>query len=222
VRLVDNRGMSETLAIIGTGNVGAALGIRLAGAGHSVRFGVRPGKDQGELLDQVAAVGGHAEVMSPIDAAAASEIVFLAVPAKAAVEAARALELSLGKILVDCTNPLRWDAGPIWTPPAAGSTTAELDEALPGVRVIKAFNGFGSEFHADPNLGDAAVDVFMAGDDMTAKIQLSLLVRKAGFSPVDAGPLRNAALLENLAVLWIHLATVGGRGRQFAFKLLER
>lgn len=220
--MADNRGMSETLAIIGTGNVGAALGVRLAGAGHPIRFGVRPGKDHGELLDQVASVGGRAEVMSPIDAAAASEIVFLAVPAKSALEAARALELAPGKILVDCTNPLRWDAGPVWTPPAAGSVTAELAEALPGVRVIKAFNGFGSEFHADPNLGDVAVDVFMAGDDMPAKIQLALLVRKAGFSAVDAGPLRNAALLENLAVLWIHLATVGGRGRQVAFKLLER
>ena len=41
----------------------------------------------------------------------------------------------------------------------------------------------------------------------------------AGFAPVDAGPLRNAAVLENLAMLWIHLATVGGQGRAFTFKM---
>jgi NADPH-dependent F420 reductase len=214
--------MSETLAIIGTGNVGKALGIRLAGAGHPIRFGVRAGKDGSELLDQVTSVSGRAELASPSEAAAAAELVFLAVPANAAVEAARALNLGPGKILVDCTNPVRWEAGPVWTPPTAGSVSAALAEALPDVRVIKAFNGFGAEFHADPHLRDASVDVFMAGDDKPAKDQLARIVRNAGFAPVDAGPLRNAALLENLAVLWIHLATVGGHGRQFAFKLLER
>jgi NADPH-dependent F420 reductase len=212
----------ETLAIIGTGNVGASLGVRLAAAGHRILFGTRKDKVGGELLDRVAAVDGHAETVSPMEAAAAASIVFLAVPAPAAVEAARGLELGLGKILVDCTNPVRWDAGPVWAPPTAGSVTQALHEALPGVRVVKAFNGFGAEFHADPKLGDTAVDVFMAGDDMTAKIQLSMIARNAGFSPVDAGPLRNAGLLENLAVLWIHLATVGGRGRGVALKLLER
>ena len=45
---------------------------------------------------------------------------------------------------------------------------------------------------------------------------------KAGFSPIDAGPLRNASVLENLAMLWIHLALVGGKGRDVAFKLLHR
>ncbi len=213
---------TETLAIIGLGNVGAALGVRLAGAGHPIRFGARPGKDHGELLDNVTSVGGQAVVVSPAEAAAEASIVFLAVPATAAIDAARELDLAPGKILVDCTNPVGWDKGPIWTPPAAGSIAAALAEALPQVRVIKAFNGFGAEFHADPKLGDTAVDVFMAGDDMPSKIQLALLSRKAGFSPVDVGPLRNAALLENLAVLWIHLATVGGRGREVAFKLLDR
>lgn len=213
---------SETLAIIGTGNVGASLGMRLAGAGHAIRFGTRTSKDGSELLDRVTSVNGRAEFVSPMEAAAAAPIVFLAVPANAALEAARGLELAPGKILVDCTNPVRWDGGPIWAPPPAGSVAQALAEALPGVRVIKAFNGFGAEFHADPKLGDTAVDVFMAGDDMPAKIQLAMIARKAGFSAVDAGPLRNAGLLENLAVLWIHLATVGGRGRNAAFKLLER
>jgi hypothetical protein len=39
---------------------------------------------------------------------------------------------------------------------------------------------------------------------------------------IDAGPLRNAALLESLATLWMHLAMKGGQGRHVAFKLLKR
>jgi len=36
------------------------------------------------------------------------------------------------------------------------------------------------------------------------------------------GPLRNATLMESLAVLWLHLAMKGGQGRHVAFKLLKR
>ena len=50
----------------------------------------------------------------------------------------------------------------------------------------------------------------------------SALARSLGYDPVDVGPLRNAQHLESLAILWIHLATVGKRGREFAFKTLAR
>ena len=39
---------------------------------------------------------------------------------------------------------------------------------------------------------------------------------------VDAGPLRNARLLEAHAMLWIGLALNRGLGRDFAFALLRR
>ena len=39
-----------TIAIIGVGNVGANLGIRLTGSGYDVVFGVRGDKDLTELL----------------------------------------------------------------------------------------------------------------------------------------------------------------------------
>jgi hypothetical protein len=43
-----------------------------------------------------------------------------------------------------------------------------------------------------------------------------------GFHAVDAGPLRNAGALENMAVLWIQLAMSGGAGRHFAFQIVGR
>jgi hypothetical protein len=61
--------------------------------------------------------------------------------------------------------------------------------------------------------------VFLAGDDAEAKKLVSDVASAAGFRPVDAGPLRNAPLLENLGILWIHLATVGGQGRTFTFAM---
>lgn len=208
-----------SLAIIGKGNVGSSLGARLGAAGYPVTFGVRAGSDPGDLLQRVPG----AQIATPEAAAAGADVIFLAVPGPVAVDAARALGDLSGKVLVDCNNPVRWDAGPVWNPPPEGSLTQALAAALPGTRVLKAFNTFGAEYHADPAIdAETAIDVFIAGDDVDAKTALTGIAQRAGFATVDAGPLRNAPVLENLAVLWIHLALAGGQGRDIAFKMLRR
>jgi predicted dinucleotide-binding enzyme len=125
-------------------------------------------------------------------------------------------------VVVDCNNPLVWKEGPVWSPPAEGSLAAAIAKVAPGARVVKAFNTFGAEHHADPKLTGKSATVFLAGDDADAKQVVSDVAVKAGFTTVDSGPLRNAAVLENVAMLWIHLATVGGQGRDFAFAMQRR
>jgi predicted dinucleotide-binding enzyme len=200
------------IAIIGAGKVGRALGGRLVASGLDVTFGLKDGADASGLAARSAPAA---------EAARLADVVFLAVPGDVAVAVARTLPLA-GKVVVDCNNPVRWDAGPVWTPPPQGSLAAAIAHAAPGARVVKAFNQFGAEFHANPTLGATTADVYLAGDDAEAKQTVSSIAATAGFTPIDAGPLRNAAVLENLATLWIHLATVGGQGREVAFKLLHR
>lgn len=210
---------SKKIAIIGTGNVGAAIGTHLAQSGHSVVFGSRR---PGELSDLLAKAGPNASAKLPLEAAAGAEVILLAVPAAAAVEAAKSLGDVTGKVLVDCNNSVRWDKGPVWNPPAEGSLTAAIAKAVPGARVVKAWNTFGAEFHADPKTADGPADLYMAGDDAEAKALVGQIGESAGYRPVDAGPLRNAAVLENLAILWMQLAVVGGQGRGFAFRMARR
>ena len=214
--------MSEQrqIAIIGAGNVGMALGKRLSASGMSVAYGLREGK---ELPEAASTFAVAPQAMSVQEAAAWGDVIFLAVPGNVAVDAALSLGDIKGKVLVDCNNPVRWDAGPVWAPPEEGSLSQAIAAQLPGVSVLKAFNTFGAEFHGDPSLaGGASIDVPMVGDDPDAKQLLAGICEQAGFVPVDAGPLRNASVLENHAILWIHLATVGGQGRDFAFKMHRR
>lgn len=206
----------EKIGIIGTGNVGSSLGARFRSAGYPVCFGVRKDKDVSDLLQRVGASKD-----TPAGAASWADVVFLAVPGKTAVEAARDLGELTGKVLVDCTNPVAWKDGPIWDPPEEGSS-AEAIAAAVRATVVKAFNTFGAEFHLDPALGEGGIDVQLAGDDADAKAKVAEIAQKAEFTPVDCGPLRNAALLENLAVLWIHLAMVERKERNIGFKLLTR
>jgi NADPH-dependent F420 reductase len=200
----------DVVAIIGAGNVGSSLGARLAKTGDVVRFGVR---------DAAKAAAKGVKGMSVRDAVAGASVVLLTVPADAAVDTARGLgPLAAGTVVVDCTNPLRFAGGPVWNPPREGSVAAALSAALPGVAVVKGFNHFGAEIQADPQLAGGPADAFFAGDDVAAKKRVMALAERIGFRAFDAGPLRNAAVLENLTVLWIQLAMTGV-GRNYGFRV---
>ena len=203
-----------TIAIIGTGSVGRALGARLAGSGVPVVYGVR---DPLKPRDGMPAV----PIETVTSAVARAGIVVLAVPAASVVAAARDAGDLVGKIVIDCTNPVRFDGGPVWEPPAEGSMTAALAAACPGVAFVKGFNHFGAEIHADPRVAGGPADAYFAGDDTRAKQAAMALAERAGFRALDAGPLRNAAALEHLAVLWIQMAMTGA-GRHVAFRLVGR
>ena len=205
---------SLRIAVIGTGNVGAPLGRRLATLGYHVAFGARDVAAAAEKLPD-------AWVMSQKEATADADVVILTVPSSVAIGTAKSLDLRPGTILVDTTNPLKWDGGPVWDPPAEGSMAAALAAALPGVHVVKGFSHFGAETHENPMVGGMPADMFVAADDDPAKQTVMQLGRELGYNSLDAGPLRNASLLENLAMLWIQVA-VTGKGRQFAFKLIDR
>jgi len=208
---------SVKIGVIGAGNVGGNLGATFSNAGLPVRFGVKDPNAVGEVLARCAK-DASANVVA--EAAAWADVVFMAVPGNVALDVARSLAKQLeGKIVVDCNNPLTWKEGPVWAPPAQGSLAAAIAAAAPGARVVKGFNTFGAEFHANPKLAGVPATVFLASDDAEAKQTVSTIATRAGFNPVDSGPLRNAAVLENVAMLWIHLAMVGGQGRDFVFTM---
>jgi predicted dinucleotide-binding enzyme len=208
-----------TIAVLGAGSVGQALAERLIQAGEQVCFGVR---DPGKLAGKGGAATAAVPALRPSAAVAGAKFILVAVPAEAAVAAVRSASDLRGKIVVDCTNPLRWDGGPIWAPPKEGSVAQALAAALPGVAVIKGFNHFGAEIQRQPALAGGAAEAFFAGDDHEAKRAVLDLAARMGFRAHDAGPLRNAGLLENLAVLWIQLASSGGLGRRFGFRIEEQ
>jgi predicted dinucleotide-binding enzyme len=212
--------LTITITIVGTGNVGSAL------ARNALRHGIAvqlAGRDLAKTQAAAAQLGAGARAVELATLREGTDLVFLTVPAEAAPAAlAAAGNLADGTIIVDCTNPLRWDNGPVHTPPAEGSTTAQLAARFPRLRMVKAFNTFGAEFHDRSELAGAPTDLYIAGDDGDAKQQLGALGETLGYTAVDVGPLRNAAHLESLAILWIHLATVGQQTRNFAFQMIRR
>jgi NADPH-dependent F420 reductase len=209
----------RSAAVVGTGAVGEALARNLVKHGVAVQLASRDGDKARQVA---AALGDRARAVETGNLGKDVDIVFLAVPAAAATAVLEEGKGIQDALVVDCTNPITWDAGPVHAPLEEGSVAAHLARVFPRARVVKAFNTFGAEFHADAKLGASAADLYLAGDDADAKRAVAELATTLGFEPVDVGPLRNARHLESLAVLWIHLATVGGKGREVAFKLLRR
>src|SRR5580658_654026 len=94
------------IAIIGAGNVGAALGGRLTQKGHRIRYGVpNPADEKYAALES----GASSTVTTPAEAAKPAGVVLLATPWGVTQQAIEALGSLVGKILVDCTNPIRAD-----------------------------------------------------------------------------------------------------------------
>lgn len=207
------------IAVIGTGKVGATLGRRWAGAGHDVVYGSRR-PDADDVRVVLAATGHDARAELPQEAARAADVIALAVPGTTAVGIAAKLGDVSGRILVDCTNPI--------LPGLAGLSVGTEDSgaeriarAVPGARVVKAFNTTGSANMEAPVIAGSRLAMFVCGDDPEARAVVAGLAEELGFDPVDCGPLSAARYLEPLAMLWISLAYQRGLGPRFGFTLVR-
>lgn len=209
------------IGVIGAGNVGGALGTLWAKKDHDVVFGVRDPKDA-KLQELVKASGGKARIASVKEAAAFGEAVVFATPWPATEEAIKAAGNLNGKLLIDCTNPLKPDLSGL----SLGTTTSAGEEVArwaKGAKVVKAFNTIGAPNFGNPAFGSEKASMFICGDDAAAKASVAKLAAELGFDPIDTGPLTAARLLDPVAMLWIHLAFQQGWGPNgHAFKMLRR
>jgi predicted dinucleotide-binding enzyme len=190
------------IAIIGTGNVGKALGSSLLRAGHSVTFSASTPEHAAEAASELRARAAA----SNNEAVAAADLVILAIPATSLGEVAREISASAaGKVVIDVSNrPTPDPAG------AATSLAEELQAQLPNSKVVKAFNTLFAARQAQPTLSGIAADGFVAGDDEGAKKSVLDVVQSIGFRPVDAGSLAASRTLEGMAWLNISRALANG------------
>src|SRR5262245_24903880 len=95
------------IGIIGSGNVGGALGKAWAKAGHQVTFGSRD-PTAAELKKLVQSCGSNARAATTAEAARFGEVVAIALPWPSARQVLSGLDLE-AKVVLDCMNPLKPD-----------------------------------------------------------------------------------------------------------------
>jgi predicted dinucleotide-binding enzyme len=219
-RIEAARNNEMKIGIIGSGNVGGALGSRWAKAGHEVIFGTR--NPQGIEMQQLSAkASGKTSAATLADTARDGEVLLLATPWPATEQIIAGLSNLDGKIVIDATNPLLPDLSGL----TQGTTTSGGEQVAAwarGAKVVKAFNTVGASIMANPSFEGHKPVMFYCGDDAEAKQVVKKLIDELIFEAVDAGPLSQARLLEPFALLWISMAIKQGLGPDFAFELLRR
>jgi NADPH-dependent F420 reductase len=133
--------------------------------------------------------------------AAQADIVIAAVPYNGHAELLAGLASPLaGKILVNCVNPLGFDAqGAYVLNVPEGSAAQQAAVLLPETSVVGAFHNVSAVLLLDTELTHVETDVLVLGDDRAATDLIEELVALIpGMRGVFGGRLRNAGQVEAL------------------------
>lgn len=212
------------IAIIGAGNVGSALGQAWSRIGHTIIFGVH--NPSSEKYRTASASAGEAHVTTVATAVHGADLIVLAVPWDAVPAVLGDCGNLDDRLILDATNPLRMGANGLEL--AIGFTTSggeEVARMARGARVFKAMNQVGFSVMSDTRGYPVRPLMFVAGGDNgdnDDKQNILDLIESIGFDAIDAGPLRNARLLEPYAMLWIDQAMNHGGALDNAFGMLHK
>jgi 8-hydroxy-5-deazaflavin:NADPH oxidoreductase len=215
----------QTIAIIGAGgSMGSAIARSLAKGSYRLLLKGNNKEKLESLLDEIKQnePGADVEIAEcPVNAGWEADIIIAAVPYSAEKELAEKIkDVANQKIVISLSNPLNSSYDGLVTD---GNTSAaeELQNLLPGSKVIKAFNTtFAADF-STPEIDGKLVDSFIAGNDKAALETVAELVRTAGFNPVIAGELSMSRTLENMQLPLIRLGMKNNYNWHAGWKILH-
>jgi hypothetical protein len=190
------------IAVLGTGNVGSALGNGLSNAGHIVVFGSRAPEDK---------AGFSIPVKTLAEAARSADVIVNALPGATALTTLREIgaDTLAGKLLVDVANALTETFELVYPNASLG---ALLQAEFPATTVVKTLNTVSAAVMANPGaIGPATV--FISGNDATAKQLVSGLLTDLGWaedSQFDLGDITSSRSTEHYIFLSISILTTLG------------
>lgn len=187
-----------TTAIIGVGHLGGALARDLVAGGEQV---VLASGDESHAAALAQELGESASAASVDEAIAQAEAVVVAVPFGSMKELITSKAGALdGKIVVDPSNPLGLDSkGQVGRVLPDDESAASLVVSLlpSGAHYVKAFGTlFAPLLSGESDRKPRRVALFYAADDGRAASAAERLITAAGFDPVKACGVQDAARLE--------------------------
>jgi predicted dinucleotide-binding enzyme len=198
---------TKKIGILGSGDVGQALGRGFARHGYDVRVGSREPRSE-KLQSRLKETPGQVSTGTFAEAAKHADVVILALHG-AGTEAA--LDLAgprnfAGKLVLDATNPLDFSSG---MPPGLfvgtnDSLGERVQRKLPDAKVVKCFNTVSNVQMVDPKFAEGTPSMLICGNDAAAKKRAEAILREIGWPGVlDVGGIDGARWLEALVPLWV-------------------
>ncbi|WP_207485695.1 NADPH-dependent F420 reductase [Arenibaculum pallidiluteum] len=182
-----------TYSILGSGAIGSALASQFARKGIPVALANSRGPAS---LSELAGRLGPFVTAAPVDEALRADVVILAVPFTAVGGAVAGAPAWDGRIVIDATNAIDF---PAFTPKDLGGRLSSeiVAEAVPGARLVKAFNTLPAAVLArDPAQDGGRRVVFLSGNDNAANAVVADLAERLGFAPITLGTLSEGGRLQ--------------------------
>ncbi|TSD86094.1 NADPH-dependent F420 reductase [Mycobacterium sp. KBS0706] len=191
-----------TYAIIGAGAIGTALARQFARKSIPVKIANSRGPAS---LASLASELGASIQPAELSEALAADIVILAVPFTAVAATVKAAGPWNGRIVVDATNAINFtDFSPA---DLGGRLSSEITaEAVPGARLVKAFNTLPAAVLADvPDGPSGRRTIFVSSNDAAASTTVAGLADSLGFAPIELGRLAEGGRLQQFGgALMVH------------------
>jgi predicted dinucleotide-binding enzyme len=186
---MNNQSGVSTIGLIGSGMIGGTIARLAIAAGYDVVLSNSRGPET--LAALTSELGAHARAATPIEAAAAGDLVVVTVPLRAYRSVP--VEPLAGKVVVDTNNyyPER-DGRVMELDDGANTVSGLLQQHLPASKVVKAFNNIYYKHLLSLSRPSGAPDrsaLPIAGDDKGAKATVTALLDALGYDAVDAGAL---------------------------------
>ena len=212
------------VGILGSGDVGQALGRGFVSRGHNVMI-ASPNPKSAALSKWLKQVKRKASTGTHEEAAKHGEVVVLATLGAAAEEVLRSAGPVnfASKVLIDVTNPLDFSQGPnpglfVGTSDSLGE---QIQRLLPAAKVVKAFNTVSNTQMVDPKFAGGTPEMLICGNDGPAKQKVVGILKEFGWpGAIDVGGIEGARWLEAHVPLWVLAGTRIGRW-DHAFKVVH-
>ena len=204
------------IAIIGTGNVGTALGANWKKSNHEIIYGSRNPHDEKHIeLEK------FAQVLTLSQAAMLGDVIVLATPWQSTEEAINEMGSTLdAKIVIDATNPLKPDLSGllIYGDNSGGEQVAKWASKA---NVVKALNSAFAKVMEHPEINGVKPMMLIAGDDASSLNTVAELVDDLGFQSQKMNGISNSRLLEMVGLTLITLGYKEGLGNEIGFSILK-
>ncbi|CCK27809.1 NADP oxidoreductase [Streptomyces davaonensis JCM 4913] len=209
-------------AVLGTGIVGRTIATKLASLGHEVVIGTRDpqatlARTEPDGMGNPPFATWHADhsavaLRTFAEAAAFGETVVVTTAGAAALDALTAADEAnlAGKVLIDISNPLDFSKGmpPSLNPVNTDSLGEQIQRAFPDTKVVKTLNTMNCFVMVEPSRVAGAHNVFVSGEDVGAKKQVTELLVSFGWPEpgvIDLGGIETARGTEMLLPVWLRL-----------------
>jgi predicted dinucleotide-binding enzyme len=212
----------KKIGILGSGQVAQVLGTGFLQHGYEVMLGTRSAMKLDEWKSKHS---GKGKVGSFHEAASFGEIMVLAVKGMIAESLVLKLRTAIsGKTVIDTSNPIAE------APPENGvlkyftaqneSLMEKLQRAVPDAHFVKAFNSVGNRQMVNPVFQEGKPTMFIAGNDESARTEVSIILDEFGWDVTDLGKAEAARPIESLCMLWCIPGFIQNQWTH-AFKLLK-